>query len=119
MANEITILDVPGSGTNAYSARILFRYDITSPVIVSGNTVVESFSSDLPYMAALALTQSEKSALDTGSSAFEIKRYHYNESATTVQIVNFLRGQYSTSKAAFDTYYERRYRYLGQRINSV
>lgn len=114
MADEITALE--GDGVGNY--QLLFIYPIITPQQINGQNVVPTPSANLPQLASLILSQSQKASLDQGTSAFEVITLYAGNNLTNPQLV--ARGQsiYASRAAHYATRYAAIYKYAGAQIDA-
>lgn len=115
MANEITVLE--GRFDRTY--KLVFLYPITTPVQLSGQNVVPTPSADLPETAKVILSQAEMDNLDNGLLAFEVTTFRAQPGLAGAALLARVREIYSSRKSLFDIFYDRKYAYIGTRVDAA
>lgn len=121
MANEIGVVRVNDDNT----LTLVFLYPIATPIQVGGQNVVPTPAtsggvSQLDPVVDRMLTTLEKTALDTGTLAYEMFQYNYDPGATPAQSLAKAQALYARRLTEFNTRYQMRYGgRVGQRFNAI
>lgn len=108
MANEITVLESYDGGSNY---NVLFIYPIATPVQIGNVNVIPTPSTSLPSGAATqVLTNTEKNALDAGTTAFEVVQFQKDGTATPAQMLTRVKEIYGIKKTNYLAAYDAKYK---------
>lgn len=124
MADEILALENSGDRQN-----VLFLFPIAVPVLIGGSNVVPTPATGLdelgnpinllPDVADAVLTAPEKAELDAGTLAYAVTSFRPPSGVTGAQILAKVQARYMIMLDDFNTDYDARYEFAGQRFNAV
>lgn len=104
-----------GNGDREYTA--VFLYPIATPKQINSANVVPNPSSSLSEDLKALLVPAEITALDNGTSAFDVISFTRAQQHSNAEITDHLKAKYDIMKTEKARWYQETYRFAGSRID--